>query len=41
MKRFFEIMVNDYRREGFTRRDWLVYGLIGPALVVLIAIIGG
>ena len=28
MKAFFEIMMADYRSEGFSRAEWVKYGII-------------
>nr|DAZ74544.1 MAG TPA: programmed cell death activator [Caudoviricetes sp.] len=30
MKEFLKIMCDDMDREGFTAKDYLVYGLLGP-----------
>ena len=36
MKAFFEIMMADYRSEGFSRADWVKYGIIAPIVLILI-----
>ena len=37
MKEIFE----DYENENFTRLEWLVYGLLVPAVFVAVAIFAG
>lgn len=39
MKAFFEIMMRDYQSEGFSRSEWVKYGIIAPLLYVLITAI--
>jgi len=39
MKAFFEIMKADYQSEGFSRAEWVKYGIIAPLLYVLITAI--
>jgi len=36
MKAFFEIMMADYRSEGFSRAEWVKYGIIAPIIYILI-----
>jgi hypothetical protein len=36
MKAFFEIMMADYRSEGFSRAEWVKYGIIAPIVLVLL-----
>ena len=36
MKRFFTIMVNDYREESFTKREYVIYGVIVPIVAVIV-----
>ena len=36
MKAFFEIMMADYRSEGFSRAEWVKYGIIAPIVSILI-----
>ena len=39
MKAFFEIMMADYRSEGFSRADWVKYGIIAPIIYVILTAI--
>lgn len=41
MKAFFEIMMADYRSEGFSRADWVKYGIIAPTLLIIICGLAG
>lgn len=34
MKEFFKIMAKDFMREGFTKREWLVYGVVVPCAMI-------
>jgi hypothetical protein len=36
MKEFFEIMGKDIMSENFTRREYVVYGIVAPVLLVLV-----
>ena len=36
MKAFFEIMMADYRNEGFSRAEWVKFGIIAPIVLILI-----
>jgi hypothetical protein len=36
MKAFFEIMMADYRSEGFSRAEWVKFGVIAPIVLVLL-----
>ena len=36
MKAFFEIMMADYKAEGFSRAEWVKFGIIAPIVYVLI-----
>lgn len=36
MKTLFDIIMEDYRREGFSLSDWIKYGVIGPILFILL-----
>lgn len=41
MKEFFEIMLKDIYSEHFTRREFVIYGIIGPlVLFAVIALVG-
>ena len=35
MKEFFEMMEKDYMREGFTKREGVIYGIIAPVVLVI------
>ena len=37
MKKFIKIMADDYRKDSFTQKDYVVYGIIVP--IVLIGLI--
>ena len=39
MKEFWKTMEKDYRDENFTKREWLVYGVIAPMALVLAMIL--
>jgi len=41
MKAFFEIMMADYRSEGFSRAEWVKYGIIAPLLLIIICGLAG
>lgn len=32
-------LINDYKDEGFTLKEWLVYGVALPVVVIVIAIL--
>ena len=36
MKEFIEIMRRDYEAEGFSRNEWIIYGIIAPLVMVII-----
>jgi len=36
MKDFFEIMGKDIMSENFTSREYLVYGIVAPVVLVLV-----
>ena len=36
MKDFLETMEKDIQKEHFTKSEWVVYGVIEPALLVLV-----
>ena len=41
MEKLFEIMEKDFRKEDFTKKEMVVYGIIVPlALVVIMALAG-
>ena len=35
MKEFFEMMEKDYMSEGFSKREWMIYGIIAPMVFVV------
>ena len=35
MKEFFELMEKDYMSEGFSRKEWVIYGIIAPVVLVI------
>lgn len=39
MKKFFEIMGKDILSENFTRRDYVVYGIVAPLVLVLVCVL--
>ena len=39
MKKFMEIMGNDILSENFTRRDYVVYGIVAPLVLVLVCVL--
>jgi len=40
MKQLINIIQEDYKKEGFTRRDYIIYGIVAPALLVILCAIG-
>jgi len=41
MKQFFNMILNDYRAEGFSRKDFIKYGIIYPlAFILILGIVG-
>jgi hypothetical protein len=40
MKEFFEMMEKDYLSEGFSRKEWVIYGIIAPVVLVIGCVIG-
>lgn len=34
MKGLIKMLLEDYRKEGFTREEWIKYGLVGPAVLM-------
>lgn len=41
MKQFFEIMGKDIMNENFTRREYVVYGIVAPVILVLLCGLAG
>ena len=40
MSEFWKIMEKDYMSEGFTAREWVIYGIIAPVVLVIGCVIG-
>lgn len=40
MKELIKIIVKDYQEEGFTRKEYIVYGVVVPVLLILATGIG-
>jgi len=41
MKEFLEIMGKDIMKENFTRREYVVYGIVAPLVLVLVCTLAG
>ena len=41
MKAFFEIMMQDYKAEGFSLSEWVIFGIVAPLVLVLICGLAG
>lgn len=39
MKKFFDIMGKDILSENFTRREYVVYGIVAPLVLVLVCVL--
>ena len=39
MKKFIEIMGKDILSENFTRRDYVVYGIVAPLVLMLLCVL--
>jgi len=39
MKEFFDIMGKDILSENFTRREYVVYGIVAPLALVLVCLL--
>ena len=35
MKEFLKMMEKDYLTEGFSRKEWVIYGIIAPVVLVI------
>ena len=35
MKDFLKMMEKDYMSEGFTKREWVIYGIVAPMVLVI------
>lgn len=36
MKEFINIMLKDYQKEHFTKKDYIIYGIFAPVVLILI-----
>lgn len=41
MKEFMKIMVKDIKSENFTRKEYVVYGIIAPLVLLLVCVLAG
>lgn len=41
MKKFFDIIGKDILSENFTRREYVVYGIVAPLVLVLVCGLAG
>lgn len=41
MKEFFEILMKDIYSEHFTRREYVLYGVVAPMLIMAAVIVAG
>lgn len=41
MKEFLEIMEKDIMNENFTRREYVIYGIVAPLVLVLLCGLAG
>jgi hypothetical protein len=41
MKEFLKIMGKDILSENFTRREYVVYGIVAPLVLVLVCVLAG
>lgn len=41
MKEFFEIMMRDIYSEHFTRREYVIYGVVAPILFLAAVMVAG
>ena len=39
MREFVDIMLKDYMKEDFSRREWIIYGVITPLCLIIASII--
>jgi hypothetical protein len=35
MKEFLKMMEKDYLTEGFSRKEWVIYGIFAPVVLVI------
>lgn len=38
MKQLIKTILNDYKAEGFTRKDYIIYGVLAPIAYLIIII---
>ena len=41
MKEFLKIMGKDIMSENFTRREYVIYGIVAPLVLVLVCVLAG
>ena len=41
MKEFFEIMMRDIYSEHYTRREYVIYGVVAPMLIMAAVMVAG
>ena len=41
MKEFLDIMMKDIQEENFTRKEYIVYGIITPLSLIALMVVGG
>lgn len=41
MKEFINIMLKDYKKDAFTQQEIIMYGVVAPSIINLLAIIIG
>lgn len=41
MKKFIKIMVEDYRKDSFTQKNYVVYGIIAPIVLFGLMVLAG
>jgi hypothetical protein len=39
MKEFIKAFMEDYQKENFTKREWIVYGIIAPVVLIALCVI--
>ena len=41
MKEFFDIMMKDIQEENFTRKEYVIYGIVAPLALIALMALGG
>ena len=41
MKEFLDFMMKDFQEENFTRKEYIVYGIITPLALIALMVVGG